>query len=83
MITALALDQWVWYSFWDALVPLFILERLVGVWRSDVRGKLVAVTLAIRSRPATSSFAVRDLDRNPWAPASRLSLTAPGCEVKE
>ena len=43
--TALALDQWVWYPFWGALGLLFMLERLVGVWRSDLRAKVVALTL--------------------------------------
>lgn len=45
LITALALDQWVWYPFWGALGLLFMLERLVGVWRADLRAKLVAITL--------------------------------------
>ena len=45
LITALALDQWVRYPFWGALGLLFMLERLVGVWRADLRAKLVAITL--------------------------------------
>lgn len=45
VVTALALDNWVWYPFWGGLGLLFMLERLVGVWRSDLRAKLVAVVL--------------------------------------
>ena len=45
IITALALDQWVWYPFWGGLGLLFILERLVGVWKGDLRAKTVAVML--------------------------------------
>ena len=44
-ITALALDEWVWYPFWGGLGLLFMLERLVGVWKADLRAKLVAVVL--------------------------------------
>lgn len=45
LITALALDDWVWYPFWGTLGLLFMLERLVGVWRADLRAKVVAVVL--------------------------------------
>lgn len=45
LITAFALDQWVWCPFWGSLGLLFMLERLVGVWRSDLRAKVVAMTL--------------------------------------
>ncbi|MFS4488183.1 glycosyltransferase family 2 protein [Dietzia kunjamensis] len=45
LITALALNQWVWYPFWGTLGLLFMLERLIGVWRSDLRAKLVSVAL--------------------------------------
>lgn len=45
LITALALDEWVWYPFWGGLGLLFMAERVIGVWRSDWRAKLVAITL--------------------------------------
>ena len=45
LITALALDEWVWYPFWGGLGVLFMAERVIGVWRSDWRAKLVAVML--------------------------------------
>lgn len=44
-ITAFALDEWVWYPFWGTLGLLFMLERLIGVWRSDLRARIVAITL--------------------------------------
>lgn len=38
-ITALALGEWVWYPFWGRLGLLFMLERLVGVWKADLRSQ--------------------------------------------
>lgn len=45
LITILALDEWIWYPFWGTLGVLFALERVVGVWRSTARAKLVAAVL--------------------------------------
>lgn len=45
VLMALALDQWVWFPFWIAVGCLFVLERVVTVWRGGWRARLVAVTL--------------------------------------
>lgn len=36
IITILARDQWVWYPFWMLLGLLFMIERVVTVWRSTL-----------------------------------------------
>jgi cellulose synthase/poly-beta-1,6-N-acetylglucosamine synthase-like glycosyltransferase len=45
VITALALDQWIWYPFWVGIGLLFILERVVSVWHSGWRARILAATL--------------------------------------
>lgn len=45
LVMAVSLDNWVWFPFWVGLGLLFMLERLVAVWDSDWRAKLLAVLL--------------------------------------
>lgn len=41
----LAVDTWVWFSFWLVIGAVFILERVVTVWRGGVRARVLAATL--------------------------------------
>lgn len=45
IISILAQDQWIWYPFWIALGLLFMIERVVTVWRSTAFAKLDAALL--------------------------------------
>ena len=38
-------DRWVWFPFWVGLGLLFMLERLVTVWRGGWRARLLSLTL--------------------------------------
>ena len=44
-MTALALDQWVWFPFWLAVGSVFWLERVATAWRGGWRARLLAITL--------------------------------------
>ncbi len=44
-LMVLSLDEWVWFPFWIGLGLLFVLERLVTVWRGGWRARLLAVLL--------------------------------------
>lgn len=45
IITILARDQWIWYPFWMLLGLLFMIERVVTVWKSTFFAKFVAALL--------------------------------------
>jgi cellulose synthase/poly-beta-1,6-N-acetylglucosamine synthase-like glycosyltransferase len=45
VVMLLALDQWVWFPFWVGVGWLFVLERLVTVWRGGWRARILALTL--------------------------------------
>ena len=45
VITALALDQWIWFPFWSTVGLIFLLERVLTVWRVGWKGRLLAATL--------------------------------------
>ena len=45
IITILARDEWVWYPFWMLLGLIFMVERVVTVWKSTAFAKFVAVLL--------------------------------------
>lgn len=45
LITFLARDEWIWYPFWTTLGLLFMIERVVTVWRSTLFAKFVAALL--------------------------------------
>jgi hypothetical protein len=44
-LTVLALDQWIWFPFWVAVGALFMVERVVTVWRGGWRARLLALAL--------------------------------------
>jgi len=44
-LTAVSLDQWIWFPFWLGLGGIFLLERVVTVWSGGWRSRLLAVTL--------------------------------------
>ena len=44
-LMVLASDHWVWFTFWIGLGSLFLLERLVTVWKGGWRARLLAVTI--------------------------------------
>jgi cellulose synthase/poly-beta-1,6-N-acetylglucosamine synthase-like glycosyltransferase len=45
VLTGLALDHWVWFPFWLAIGALFILERVVTVWKGGWPARLLALAL--------------------------------------
>ncbi|SDT42057.1 Glycosyltransferase, catalytic subunit of cellulose synthase and poly-beta-1,6-N-acetylglucosamine synthase [Friedmanniella luteola] len=45
LVMLLALDQWVWFPFWVGVGGLFMLERVVTVWRGGWRARVLALTL--------------------------------------
>jgi len=45
IITFLARDQWIWYPFWMLLGLLFMIERVLTVWRSTWFARFVAALL--------------------------------------
>lgn len=45
LLTVFATDQWVWFPFWIGVGTFFAIERVVGVWRSGWRGRLLAVLI--------------------------------------
>ena len=45
VVMLLALDKWVWFPFWIAVGCLFVLERVVTVWRGGWRARILALTL--------------------------------------
>lgn len=44
-ITALALNQWVWFPFWLTIGSVFWLERVVTAWKGGWRAQLLAAAL--------------------------------------
>lgn len=44
-ITALAVDDWVWFPFWLGLGAVFLVERVVTVWKGGWRARLLAVLI--------------------------------------
>jgi hypothetical protein len=45
LVFLLAIDEWVWFPFWIGVGALFVLERVVTVWKGGWRARLLAVTL--------------------------------------
>ena len=45
IITFLARDQWIWYPFWMLLGLLFMIERVLTVWKSTWFARFVAALL--------------------------------------
>ncbi len=40
-----AVDTWVWFPFWLGIGSIFVLERIVTVWRGGWRARILAATL--------------------------------------
>lgn len=47
LITALALDQWVWFPFWLAVTSIFVIERVATVWAGGWKARLVAAPIIL------------------------------------
>ena len=45
LVMILAMDDWIWFTFWIGIGTLFTLERVVTVWRGGWRARLLAATL--------------------------------------
>lgn len=41
-IFLLAIDQWVWFTFWIAIGAVFVVERVVTVWRGGWKARILA-----------------------------------------
>lgn len=44
-LMAVSLDRWVWFPFWAGLGMVFVLERVVTVWRGGWRARLLGLAL--------------------------------------
>jgi cellulose synthase/poly-beta-1,6-N-acetylglucosamine synthase-like glycosyltransferase len=44
-LSVLALDRWVWFPFWLVVGALFVVERVVTVWRGGWAARLLALAL--------------------------------------
>ncbi len=44
-LMVLSLDRWVWFPFWVGLGLVFMIERVVTVWRGGWRARLVGLAL--------------------------------------
>jgi biofilm PGA synthesis N-glycosyltransferase PgaC len=47
LITALALDSWIWFPFWLVVTSIFVIERVVTVWSGGWRARLVAAPIVL------------------------------------
>lgn len=47
LITALALDQWVWFPFWLVVTSIFVIERVATVWSGGWKARLVAAPIIL------------------------------------
>jgi len=45
IVTALATDQWVWFPFWLGVGSIFVIDRVISVWRGGWRARLLAALL--------------------------------------
>ncbi|GEP39444.1 hypothetical protein NPS01_31070 [Nocardioides psychrotolerans] len=45
LVMALSLDRWVWFPFWFGVGLLFMIERVLTVWRGGWRARLLGATL--------------------------------------
>jgi cellulose synthase/poly-beta-1,6-N-acetylglucosamine synthase-like glycosyltransferase len=45
LLTVLAVDTWVWFPFWLGIGSIFVLERVVTVWRGGWRARVLAASL--------------------------------------
>ena len=47
LITALAVDTWLWFPFWLVITSIFVIERVVTVWSGGWRARLVAAPIIL------------------------------------
>jgi cellulose synthase/poly-beta-1,6-N-acetylglucosamine synthase-like glycosyltransferase len=45
LLMVVSLDHWIWFPFWIGLGALFMVERVVTVWKGGWRARLLALTL--------------------------------------
>ncbi len=45
LVTALAVDEWVWFPFWSVIGMIFVAERVITVWRGGWRARILAALL--------------------------------------
>jgi poly-beta-1,6-N-acetyl-D-glucosamine synthase len=45
VITALSVDEWVWFPFWTIIGMLFLAERVLTAWAGGWRARLLALAL--------------------------------------
>ncbi len=45
LVMLLASSHWIWFTFWIGLGLIFMVERLVTVWRGGWNARLVALTI--------------------------------------
>ncbi|MHA7271826.1 glycosyltransferase family 2 protein [Arthrobacter sp. TMT4-20] len=45
LVTLLSLEEWIWFPFWLGLGVLFMVERVVTVWKGGWRARALAATL--------------------------------------
>ncbi len=44
-LTIIAIDTWIWFPFWLGLGMIFVLERVLTVWKGGWRARLLALSL--------------------------------------
>jgi hypothetical protein len=44
-VTVLSVGGWIWFPFWLGLGAVFLVERVVTVWRGGWRARLLAAAL--------------------------------------
>lgn len=47
LITALAIESWVWFPFWLVITSIFVIERVTTVWSGGWRARLVAAPIIL------------------------------------
>ena len=45
VLTVLSVDRWIWFPFWLGIGSVFMVERVVTVWKGGWRARLLAATL--------------------------------------
>ncbi len=45
VVTALATDRWVWFPFWLVVGSVFVVDRVVSVWKGGWKARLLAALL--------------------------------------
>ena len=45
LLMVVSLDHWIWFPFWIGLGGLFMVERVLTVWKGGWHARLLALTL--------------------------------------